>query len=327
MVLSKASAQAAPFKCVLYGESGTGKTTFAAMLAEGLAKRRKGRYAYIDTEFGTKYLPLPAAARLCHPEAFDFDREITKSLAVATGLVRSLDPKTHPVLVLDSLTDMWVGAREAWESANPGKDPALRDWAQIKRPYNQLLKLLWDGPHDVIVVGRQKTIFEETDGKLSNAGVGIRADSEVQYTPDFCFQMFNSGKRGDESIPMLFVEKDRSSLLHGKVFAKPTFKTIEPILAILGTEALNMGDDDERKMDDAMLMQEQESKTRDKEEKSAGIFSDLQAKIAATTDITGLGEVANEGKKLKRSLTAEHSTALNLLFKSKTDQYTSKVGV
>ena len=139
--------------------------------------------------------------------------------------------------------------------------------------------------------------------------------------------MFNSGKRGDESIPMLFVEKDRSSLLHGKVFAKPTFKTIEPILAILGTEALNMGDDDERKMDDAMLMQAQESKTRDKEEKSAGIFSDLQAKIAATTDITGLGEVANEGKKLKRSLTAEHSAALNLLFKSKTDQYTSKVGV
>ena len=38
-------------------------------------------------------------------------------------------------------------------------------------------------------------------------------------------------------------------------------------------------------------------------------------------------EYGIEGKKLKRSLTAEHSAALNLLFKSKTDQYTSKVGV
>jgi hypothetical protein len=319
MQLTKAIPQAAPFKCTLYGDFGTGKTTFAMMMAEGLAARRKGRIAYFDTEFGTKYLAAAAPARAVHPEAFDFDRVVTRSLAEITEGVKALDPKVHTVIVVDSITHCWEAAREAWENANPGRDIALRDWGPIKRPYKALIKFLMDSSQDVIVVGRQKTIFEENEaGKLTNAGVGLRADADTQFEPDFCFQMYSVGKRGDETKPALFVEKDRSSILHGRTFPDPRFATIAPILAVLGTEALKMDDDeDERKSKDSALLHEGEEKGKAKEEKSAGILADFQGKILASTTLEALAAVAGELKKLKRYMVEDHAGALRVLYEER----------
>jgi hypothetical protein len=317
----KAMPQAAPFKGTIYGDFGTGKTTFAMMLAEGLAKRRNGRVAFFDTEFGTKYLASPSPARTVHPSAFDFDRSMTRSLADVTNEVRALDPKVHTCVVIDSITHLWEAAREAWNAAHPGQDIALRDWGPIKKPYKALVSALMDGPQDVLLVGRQKTIFEEDDkGKLANVGVGLRADADTQFEPDFCFQMFSLGKRGDETKPALFVEKDRSSILHGRTFPNPTFATIEPVLAVLGDAALKMEDDeDERTSKDAELLQQQDDKAKAKEEKSAGILRDMTAKIQSSTDAAALGGVADEIKKLKRYLVDEHLKTLQVLYAARRD--------
>lgn len=318
MKLMKATPQAAPFKCTLYGDFGTGKTTFAMMLAEGLAARRKGRIAYFDTEFGTKYLASKNPARSVHPEAFDFDRAVTRSLKDIVDGVNALDPAVHSCVVVDSITHCWEAAREAWESANPGKDISLRDWGPIKRPYKSLIKVLMDSSFDVIVVGRQKTLFEEEDGKLKNIGVGLRADADTQFEPDFCFQMFSLGKRGEETKPALFVEKDRSSILHGRTFPDPRFETIVPILSVLGTEALTMDDDeDERKAKDTELLSEDADKAKAKEGKSAGILADMQGKLLSASDLPGLGAVAGEIKKVKRYLVEEHAAALRVIYEER----------
>lgn len=319
MKLMKAEPQAAPFKCTEYGEPGTGKTTFAMMMAEGLAARRKGRIAYFDTEFGTKYLASRIEARKVHPEAFDFDRMLTRSLKEVTDGVKALDPKTHTVIVVDSISHLWEAAREAWEAANPGKDISLRDWGPLKRPYKALIKFLMDAPQDVVIVGRQKSLFEEDDaGKLKNVGVGLRADADTQYEPDFCFQLFAIGKRGDDTIPALFVEKDRSSILHGRTFNNPTFQTIVPILAVLGTEALKMEDDeDERKAKDTELLSEDSGKVKAKEDKSAGILADFQARFALANDLASLGAAAVEVKKVKRYLIEDHANALRVLYEER----------
>lgn len=316
MKLMKAVPQAAPFKATLYGDFGTGKTTFAMMLAEGLAARRKGRIAFFDTEFGTKYLASPSPARKVHPEAFDFDRMLTRSLADISAEVAAMDPSVHTCIVIDSITHCWEAAREAWEAANPSKDIALRDWGPIKRPYKNLIKSLMDGPQDVILVGREKSIFEEgEDGKLKNAGVGLRADRDTQFEPDFCFQMFSLGKRGEETVPALFVEKDRSSILHGRTFPDPRFKTIEPVLSVLGTHALKMEDDEEeRTSKDAELLLVDAEKAKAKEGKSAGILSDMQGKIMGATTLDALRVTADEIKKVRRYLVEEHAGVLRVLY-------------
>lgn len=314
--IQKATAQTAPFKATIYGDFGTGKTTFAAMLAEGLAARRGGRFVYFDTEFGTKYLGVPIPARKFHPDAFDFDRLVTRSLAEITSELKALDPKVHTCIVIDSITHCWEAAREAWQAAHPGKDISLRDWGPIKAPYVRLIKMLMDGPQDVLIVGREKVLFEEgDDGKLKNTGVGLRADRDTQFEPDFCFQMFSQGKRGDESIPTLFVEKDRSSILHGRTFPSPTFKTIEPILGILGTEALKMDEtDEERAEHDTELLTDAEDKLKAKQDKSAGILSEYQGKLIACVTLPQLSTFAAELKKQRRYLVEEHIGVLTVLY-------------
>jgi hypothetical protein len=309
-----------PLKLSAYGPPGSGKTLTALLFAEGLATWRKKRVAYVDTELGTKTYRRKNPARHVHPETFDFDAINTRSLSDILEAVKALDPKEHGVIVVDSISHVWDAAREAWESKNPGaKDIPLRAWGDIKRPYKELMRFLIQAPFDVLICGRQKNIFEEQDGRLTNVGVGLRAEGETQYEPDVCLRFEMVGRRGDEEgVVTIFCEKDRYSILSGRTYSNPTFKVIETLLPFLGDEAPTIDDEDERAAKDGDLLDDAAQKSRERESKSETHFREIQAEIAVALTLESLGAARAKANKAKRSMSEDHINALRLLFETRT---------
>lgn len=306
-----------PFKASFFGPQGSGKTFTALLFAEALASRRRGRIAFVDTENGTQFYAMKRPT-ITHPEPFDFDVLKTRSLAETIEALRKIDPKVHTCVVLDSMSHLWDSATEAWTAANPGREIALRDWGKIKRPYKDIMRWVVGTSCDVIICGRQKNVFEEDDaGKLKNVGVAMRAEGETQYDPDFCFRMALEGKRGEQTKPSMFVEKDRSGILAGKWIDAPDGKTLEPLFPFLGVEAPSTEDPEERAAKDGELLQDDAEKGKIKEEKSSSILLDMQAKIIAASDLAGLAAVAGEIKKLNRYVTESHRGVLRLLYEER----------
>lgn len=316
-----------PAKFGFYGKQGTSKTGTALLVAEGLAARRGGRVAYIDTDPGSGTAPylVKNASRKFHPEPFDFDVLRTRSLADVWDGLTHLDA-TQTCVVVDTVTALYESAREAWDAKNPGKDPSLKDWGPIKRPYKRIIKWLMDSDKDVILVGREKIVFgNDDDGKMTNLGVTMKAEPDTAYEPDVLLHFFLMGKQGstEEQLPAFFGEKDRYSVFQGRTFIVPTWNTFAPILPFLGTERPPSEDSEDRAMMDGDLMDESED-NREKEAKSASIMSELIAKAQAASNVDELGKVTAEAKKLKRKLVASHVDALRQVFDSKGSELLNK---
>ena len=88
----KAKNEQAFLKLALYGKPGGGKSLTSLLWAEGLAAIDGKRIAVVDTERGSEFYGLGIEERMVHPDAFDFDRLITRSLMETIEAVESLDP-------------------------------------------------------------------------------------------------------------------------------------------------------------------------------------------------------------------------------------------
>jgi len=322
MPFKKASPQQARLKVSMYGGPGSGKTFTTLLFAEGLAAVRGGRIAYVDTERGTDFY-AKAAKRPAHPEAFDFDALYTRSLADTVREIKALDPKEHPVVVIDSISHLWQAAIEAYEGRRTSIDSIpIQAWGKIKKPYKDLVDHLMASMQDVFVLGRQKNVFSTgADGEFRKEGVAMKAEGDTQYEPHVCLHMEAKLDQRDptRSAYLMYVEKDRTGVLSGRTIANPTFKTIEPMLSLLGEVQAQTEDEDERTAKDSELLAENDEKARNKEEKSAGILADLMAKIAAAMDLNQLAEVGSEAKKVKRYMIENHTNVLTELYKKRRD--------
>lgn len=319
----KAAPQQARLKVSIYGPPGSGKTFSTLLMAEGLARVRGKRIAYVDTERGTDFYAQAVKARRVHPEAFDFDALYTKSLAEVTAAVRELDAGTHGVIVLDSISHLWDAAMDAYKGKKTSIDTIpMQAWGSIKKPYKDLIAYLIGSQFDVFILGRQKNIFE-TDEKdeMKKVGVSMRAEGETAYEPHICLRMEESKKKSDGAEYLCHVEKDRTGVLSGKTIVNPTFAMVEPLLPLLGEVQAPVEDEDERIAKDSELLDKQrEEKDKAKSEKSAGIFQAFQPRIMTAKSLADLGSVAEELKKQKRYLLEEHGNALNEMYKSRREK-------
>jgi hypothetical protein len=321
---AKAQPQQARLKVSVYGPPGSGKTFTTLLMAEGLAKVRGKRVAYVDTERGTDFYAMKVDARPVHPDAFDFDAIYTKSLAEVDEAIRSLDPNTHGVVVLDSISHLWDAAMDAYtgNKTKIGTIP-MNAWGPIKKPYKALIAYLIGSPFDVFILGRQKNIFEMNDkDEMQKVGVGMRAEGETAYEPHICARMEadQNPKDSTQSDYIMHVEKDRSGVLAGRSIPNPTFDTIVPILPLLGDVQAPIEDEDERIAKDGELLQKQDEKAKAKEEKSLALFREWQPRLTACANLIELGAAAAELKKVKRYLVDEHYAALLEVYKSKREQ-------
>ena len=130
----KPQARKAALKMALYGPAGSGKTFTALLLAEGLARHTTKRVAFVDTEQGTNFYTQEVAQRQVHPQPFDIDILISRSLTEVLAAVRGLDHNTYGVLVIDSISHLWDAAIAAYtgKRTKAGTVP-LHAWATINR--------------------------------------------------------------------------------------------------------------------------------------------------------------------------------------------------
>ncbi len=323
MAFKKAAPQQAFVKMTLYGPPGSGKTMTALLFAEGLAKHRGKRVAYIDTEHGTDFYAKAIKARTVHPAEFDFDAIYTRSLQVALDEIKGLDTNAHGVVVIDSITHFWEAAIEAYSGKKTSIESIpMHAWGAIKRPYKQLMSLLIGMPIDVIICGRQKSLFDTNDdGELQKVGVGLKAEGETQYEPHICARMYTiADPEGGEKVAhcAMFVEKDRSSVLHGRKHVDPNFLTIRPVLDVLTDKTQAPPEDEADRI--AKDSEINKNEAQGKLDKSLELYESIRGKISAADSIEKLGVASAEVKKNKKHLTEEHLAALAEVFNHNRDR-------
>jgi hypothetical protein len=296
----RAAPQQARLKVSIYGPPGSGKTFSTLLMAEGLAKVRGKRIAYVDTERGTDFYAQKVPARKVHPEAFDFDALYTKSLAEVTEAVRSVDANEHGVIVLDSISQLWDAAMDAYKGKRTSIDTIpMSAWGKIKKPYKDLIAFLIGSPFDVFILGRQKNVFEDNEsGEMKKTGVSMRAEGETAYEPHICLRMEAAGK----------------------VIKNPAFTMVEPLLPLLGETQAPVEDEEERIAKDGELLDKQDGKDRLKVEKSLAMFRDFQPRVMTAANLAELGALAAELKKQNRYLQEEHANALREMYKSRREK-------
>jgi DNA polymerase III delta prime subunit len=303
---TKAKAQQARIKMMLYGPPGSGKTFTALLMAEGLAKVRGKRIAMVDTERGSDFYVQPVKQRLVHPEAFDIDALYTRSIADVTDAVKSLSPKEHGVVIIDSISHLWDAAMEAYTGKKTRVDSIpMHAWSKIKRPYKDLVSYLIGSPLDVFILARQKNLFDTDDdsGEMKKIGVGARAESDTAYEP--------------QSIYVALVEKDRTGVLAGRALKNPGFRTIEPLLPLLGEVQAPSEDADERAAKDGDLLDKLDERSQAKEDKSRELTAAFQTGLLGASTPTELATVADDIAKHKRYLVEDHQKALRITYEER----------
>jgi hypothetical protein len=320
-MFTKAMPKQAYLKALFYGPKGSGKTFTALLMAEGLAKMRGGRVAFVDSEFmgGGSDFYAQALPRPAHPDAFDFDRLETLSLKEAIAGIQGLDPAVHKVIVIDSLSHYWQAAMDAYEGRMVGKGEdkiPIQAWGKIKRPFKgDLIQWLIASPFDVICCARQKNVYDTSGGDWTLERFAPRTEGETEYEFPLELRMSEKRQEGKASAWLAHVEKDRTGILAGRTIPNPDFSTIAGIVAILGPEAREAPDEDERMAADSELLDD--PKAAQKAAKSGGLLARFQAEIANATTPEALGQVQAAIKKDKRYMLEEHLNALRVLFDEK----------
>lgn len=297
----KAQPQQARLKVGLYGKQGSGKTLTSLLWAEFLAKLDGKRIAYIDTESGTDFYCQSIPERSCHPEAFDFDRIVTRSIMEAAEAAESLDTSVYGVLVVDSVTHLWEAAREAYtgKRMKNGEIPVYA-WGDIKRPYKRLMAAFLNGNYHAIVCGREGVQMEnDDDGVAQVVGTKMKAEGETPYEPHVLGRMVPEREPDGTYRVAVFFEKDRSGILSGKTFYEPNADVIKPLMRYLGAPMQGVIESPEvTAAKDAAMIEERRIKA---DEERQTLFNTIRTAINSATSLEQLRSAwsLTTGKKTK----------------------------
>lgn len=322
-MFKKAEPEQGFIKMSIYGPQGSGKTFTALLIAEGLAAHMRRRVAVVDTERGTDFYCKEVPKRSVHPAAFDFDAIYTRSLLDTSEAIMGVDTNVHGVVILDSMSHMWDAAIGAYEGKTTKADTIpMQAWGKIKKPYKELLRFLMDAPMHVLILGRQKNIFENTpDGQMIKTGVGMRAEGETEYEPHICARMESKKDKDDSARSTVYAifEKDRTGILAGRTYANPTFTIFEPVMPLLNGQQAQSEDPDEVAARDSELLEKETEKKKAKEEKSAVLFKQFNGEITVCDSLDELNSIATELKKQKRYIVEDHLNSIRLIYGQRHD--------
>lgn len=271
-------------------------------MAEGLASRDGKRVAYIDTERGTEFYALRIPERKVHPEAFDFDRLVTRSLMETLEAVETLDPAVHSVVVIDSVTHLWEAAKATYTGKMTSKGGIpVQAWGQLKKPYKKLMSLLLDGNYHAIICGREGVVMEDDEeGELKVVGAKMKAEGETPHEPHVLGRMQTRFDESGGHIIRVFFEKDRSGILTGKTIEWPNYATIAPLVEYLSGSKTQgkVGTEDEAAERDIAARDELQRRA---EVERQLLFEQIRAAVSSATTADALRAAwsLTSGKKTK----------------------------
>lgn len=323
----KAQPQQGYIKALFYGPQGTGKTVSALLCAEGLVGGTGKRIAMIDTERGSDFYAIKNDHRMFHPAPFDFDAEYTKSLTVATKRIRELKWDECGCLIIDSLTHLWESAQAAFahKQNGDGKIP-FHVWGAIKRPFRDLITYLIDAPVHVILCAREGTTYSTDADTKQTKQTGAKADSEknTAYEPHIvCRFALETVAGATLPVNCCHVEKDRTSVIHGKVIDWPGFDSLfADVLPLLGATQAIVDKEEDAAFTDRLNLE------KDQSEKVAASTIKRDQLVTRFSAAKTLEELMTIGKEItdavKRTLLPEHLEALTGAFKRNRDRLVPK---
>jgi hypothetical protein len=210
------------------GAGGSGKTYSALAIACALAKRLDaGSVHVVDTESGStlRYAKSP------HGKGFDFihtpmPRGNYHPETYEAALAHVVDQGAR-VIVIDSLTHEWDGARGCLELVDAAADAAERSgrkadnfsaWRKVTPLHRHFLEALLSTPAHVIATVRAKTKYESKKDergrmKFEKVGEGAIQREGIEYEPDIFGWMADA---------TLTIDKTRCDRIGpGEVFERP----------------------------------------------------------------------------------------------------------
>lgn len=168
-------------RVAFYGVGGSGKTTYALMLARTLAGP-EGRIALLDAEGGSagKYA-----------DSFEFDMQVQRPpfhpQRVADGIKAAADAG-YDVFVADGISPYWSGSGGVLEIVDESKKRG-GGWADGTPAHGKLINALLDSPIHVIFTVRAKSetlVEKDSNGKTTIRKVGLKPDTRegLEYEVD-----------------------------------------------------------------------------------------------------------------------------------------------
>lgn len=288
----KAKSEQAALKVAMFGPPGSGKTFTSLLLGEGIAAVEKKKVAFVDTEHGTDFYAMRVPGRRVHPEAFEFDALYTRALTEVVAACKALDPAEYAVCIIDSMTHLWEAAVNAYTGPKHNGKIPMHAWGKIKAPYKALMQWMINTPLHVFILGRQANEWGQDDdtGETISAGVKMKAEGETAYEPHILLRMEGvkplrddrkTVKKNAEAVPTMFVVKDRTGVLQGRVIENPDFETVAaPLLGLLGKTQAQIAGEEETTAKDAEALRLAEV---DKDKRSAELRRDYIARFQLAT--------------------------------------------
>lgn len=234
-LLKKAVNQQAYLKAGLFGFAGSGKTYTAGEIALGLAKlHANGKpVAFMDTETGSDYL-IPR-----------FEKEgvplVVAKTRAFSDLLKIVDEaqKDCSVLIIDSISHIWRDLTHSYTRKMKRSRLTFGDWGILKQEWGEFTDLYLNSQVHILMCGRagyEYDYFRNDDGKmeLTKTGTKMKVETELGYEPSLLLEMERVKEEGKKSwTHKCYVLKDRTDLIHGKVFNNPKFKDFLPVIQFL----------------------------------------------------------------------------------------------
>lgn len=168
-------------KVQFVGTSGSGKTTSALLIADGLAKKMNSGIAFISTE---------KSRTMYNADKFDYDVEELTDYS-PESYIKAIDEAIdagYKVIIIDSTSHGWQWLNDT-HSKMPGN--SFQNWGKLKPRWAAFMRKILECPAHVITCARGKTewAMEEKNGKQTPVKVGLGSEgdkqSDFEYTVSF----------------------------------------------------------------------------------------------------------------------------------------------
>lgn len=254
-LFKRATNTQAYLKCGLMGFAGDGKTYTAAEMAIGLVELMRHRQLpegdrpvkFIDTETGSDWVkPRFDQANIV--------LDVAKTRAFVDLKAAIVEAEAEgAVLIIDSISHFWRNLTEEYaKRKNRTRGLEFQDWAWLKTEWGNFTDLFVNSRCHIIMCGRagyEYDFFQNENGKkeLEKTGIKMKAETETGYEPSLLILM---AKEMDLATGRVWrtakVLKDRSTLIDGKSFENPTFKSFLPHVECLNLGGEHLGVDTSR---------------------------------------------------------------------------------